>query len=235
MAQYPNDDGRQRLIPEHYTPGYARYVLLASSPHSFGHLLRALLRFLELQASGRLNIRVQTVPTLEERIQSLAQELQDMILDYTLLIEPTTVNITDRYQPPWQLSVNRRTRPLVAEHYYSTSTSSDMTRLHDLQQWLDRIPAEYVQMIENVEFGVRNMHDAKKWLKIYTRSLEQHWGIVLAPGVLRAWFKKHKRSGSPSEWVYVSWKDAAALDDREMRAESFYAHSRPWEGREVTL
>lgn len=62
-------------------------------------------------------------PTLEQRIQALPQELQDNILDFTLLDPPSVVRIKAWYQkPPWQLSVNRRTRALVARHYYSFST-----------------------------------------------------------------------------------------------------------------
>ncbi|KAM3424682.1 hypothetical protein BST61_g6669 [Cercospora zeina] len=208
----------RQLIFERYSQGYAK--------------------FLQRTANDELIVRVHNPPpepTVEQRIRNLSQELQDMILDYTLLVEPSTVTITDTYRPPWQLSVNRRTRPIVAQHFYSTSTFNDNTALKNLEHWLDSLPEAQIPMLTKVDFGVRSLSEAKKWLTIYTQSLEDQFRIVLAPGVLRAWFTKKNKHRWAQEWVYVSWKDAAALEDREMRGESFYGHSQPWEGREEQI
>ncbi|KAF2216871.1 hypothetical protein CERZMDRAFT_80891 [Cercospora zeae-maydis SCOH1-5] len=118
-------------------------------------------RFLQLTANDELKVRAYNPPpemTVEDRIQNLCQELQAMILDYTLFVEPSTVAITDAYRPPWQLSVNRRTRPIVAEHFYSTSTFSDNTARLNLQHWLDGLPEAHTPMLTKVDFG--DLHSA---------------------------------------------------------------------------
>ncbi|USW56684.1 hypothetical protein Slin15195_G100030 [Septoria linicola] len=67
---------------------------------------------------------------LDSRIKALAQELQDLILDFTLIasFKPThqgdvvRLGFDDRYgtpyKPPWQLSVDRRSRKEFATWYY---------------------------------------------------------------------------------------------------------------------
>ena len=67
-----------------------------------------------------------TVVSVEEHIQSLPQELQDAILDFTIAVDTTTtININDDYRPPTkQLSINRKTSATLAQQYYSTNTFS---------------------------------------------------------------------------------------------------------------
>lgn len=59
--------------------------------------------------------------TIEQRIQSLPQELQNEILDYTLVggLPRAPVTISADYRPPWQLSVDHRSRAIVQEAFYS--------------------------------------------------------------------------------------------------------------------
>ncbi|KXS99760.1 hypothetical protein AC578_10428 [Pseudocercospora eumusae] len=62
--------------------------------------------------------------SLEERIQRLAQELQDMVFEcymHTMASEQN-IDINTAYQPPKQLQINRATRQTAAKRYYSTNT-----------------------------------------------------------------------------------------------------------------
>lgn len=52
------------------------------------------------------------------------KELQDEILDFTILIKPSTVTITADYKPPVEHQISRATRQKAARHYYSTSDFS---------------------------------------------------------------------------------------------------------------
>ncbi|KXT14089.1 hypothetical protein AC579_802 [Pseudocercospora musae] len=90
--------------------------------------------------------------TIEERITALPQELQDQILETTLIASiklQNVVLITPNYKPPWQLSVNRATRRVVAEVYYGTfvfqvivlNLGALRNRLATANRWLLSLPA----------------------------------------------------------------------------------------------
>lgn len=62
--------------------------------------------------------------TVEERIKALPQELQDQILESTLIASlklQEVVTLNKSYFPPWQLSINRVTRKTIAEAYYGVA------------------------------------------------------------------------------------------------------------------
>lgn len=61
--------------------------------------------------------------TLGDCVQSLPQELQDMILDFTVAITPANVHIDEHYKPPVQLQINRATRSKAAATFYSDLSS----------------------------------------------------------------------------------------------------------------
>ncbi|KAI5362629.1 hypothetical protein Slin14017_G063100 [Septoria linicola] len=75
---------------------------------------------------------------VESRIQSLAQELQDLILDFTLLatMKNEEVLVSQDYRPPWQISVDSRTRKVVAPVYYGIAIfeidRADTSYLHHM-------------------------------------------------------------------------------------------------------
>ncbi|KAK4618052.1 hypothetical protein CLAFUW4_11949 [Fulvia fulva] len=65
-----------------------------------------------------------TMATLDSRIASLPQELQDIILDFTLsATNPLTgrAEIAHDHRPPLSLQINRTLRSKFAAHYYSTT------------------------------------------------------------------------------------------------------------------
>ena len=97
---------------------------------------------------------------IKERIEKLPQELQDEILDWTLLLtskKATHVLITPEYCPPWQLSVNQRTRRIQAYEYYSNSIFWPGGRLsvlggrlfsHGWHAWRRSIPEQYRLLVK---------------------------------------------------------------------------------------
>lgn len=66
----------------------------------------------------------QKLAQYDSRIRALPQELQDIILDYTIFSQPSLNNIipiTRQYKPPLGLQVNRHTRARFAKAYYGGS------------------------------------------------------------------------------------------------------------------
>ncbi|EME78719.1 uncharacterized protein MYCFIDRAFT_78416 [Pseudocercospora fijiensis CIRAD86] len=60
--------------------------------------------------------------SLDQRIQALAQELQDIIFGYTVAFEPGIVTINRKWKAPWQLQINRKSRAELSKAYYGHST-----------------------------------------------------------------------------------------------------------------
>ncbi|KXT12019.1 hypothetical protein AC579_4660 [Pseudocercospora musae] len=60
--------------------------------------------------------------TLDERIQALAQELQDIIFDCTVAFEPGVVLVDKECKASWQLQINRATRAKLTKANYNQST-----------------------------------------------------------------------------------------------------------------
>ena len=92
---------------------------------------------------------------LEQRIQQLPQELQDQILDAVLSLATAnakTVLITAAYRPPWQISVDRRTRKKQARDYYANSVFQ--STLHDWMSWIKSIPVQYQSLVKEIRVRV---------------------------------------------------------------------------------
>ncbi|KAI5362630.1 hypothetical protein Slin14017_G063110 [Septoria linicola] len=84
-----------------------------------------------------------SILTLTNRIQALTPELRDLILDHTLIAgrEPHKNTVIDpNYQPPWQISVDSRSRQVVTAIYYaktcfgiSANAIQDVARLREIR------------------------------------------------------------------------------------------------------
>ncbi|KAF7196596.1 hypothetical protein HII31_01966 [Pseudocercospora fuligena] len=89
--------------------------------------------------------RTNATMSLEERIQRLAQELQDIIFDCYVLTVPSeqTIDITTTHQAPKQLQINSASRAIAAKHYYSTNTFviDGFNKLSATVSWLRGFPA----------------------------------------------------------------------------------------------
>ncbi|PIA89234.1 hypothetical protein CB0940_06876 [Cercospora beticola] len=96
---------------------------------------------------------------LEDHIQALPQELQDKILDFTLIAAVEGVQAVIDDTPPWQISVNSRTRKFVAPKFYETASfvvpervviAREAPNLHLLTQWLRKVPTLYRSEIQEI-------------------------------------------------------------------------------------
>lgn len=98
---------------------------------------------------------------IEDRIRRLPQELQDLILDFTLIPSARTVNINESYRPPWQLRINRRSREIVAMTYYRDTTfiidsqkgqqpAYPQYRVSVLQCWLSSLRRKDRRLISHI-------------------------------------------------------------------------------------
>lgn len=105
---------------------------------------------------------------LENHIQALPQELQDMILDFTLIAAIEGVQAVVDDPPPWQISVNSRTRKIVAPKFYGTASfvvpervviARESPHLHLLTEWLKKVPAHYHPTIR--EIRIRSLEPAR--------------------------------------------------------------------------
>ena len=94
--------------------------------------------------------------SIEWRIHQLPQELQDTILDFVLTIPSTEVQLTTAYKPPWQLSVDRRTRRVQAKDYYRYVHFyiPDSMYRAPLVVWMRSIPAIYRGLIAEIRIDV---------------------------------------------------------------------------------
>lgn len=88
------------------------------------------------------------IKTIEERIQILPQELQDQILDSLLILTKRNLSfiwITPNYKPPWQLSLDHRTRRTQAYDYYVNTTFlyAGLSYVYQWHAFCRSIPAPY--------------------------------------------------------------------------------------------
>ncbi|USW57068.1 hypothetical protein Slin15195_G103870 [Septoria linicola] len=78
--------------------------------------------------------------SLEDRIQSLPQELQDLILEAAFMSfsSDTIVHVTRDYTLPAALQINKATRAKVAAAYYSSQKfdCSTLSLFEDFSSWL---------------------------------------------------------------------------------------------------
>lgn len=111
--------------------------------------------------------------TLARRIQNLAQELQDLIFDCTVAIEPgQVITIYRDYRPPAQLQISSRSRKLAARQYYSTSIFlvSDYDEFgcpgsfwRACLAWLAVLPRAHVWMIQQVRIPLYDYN--REWVE----------------------------------------------------------------------
>ena len=105
-------------------------------------------------------------PTLDDRIQSLPQELQDIILDFTVAVKPDqTIVIKSKLKAPWQLQINSATRKQNAPIYFGTSkfqTDLKLPIMHfgTLTQWLSAQDSAHRRMITTIRYAIEHDHVA---------------------------------------------------------------------------
>lgn len=97
---------------------------------------------LNMATTSSASATMYSAPTLDERIQALAQELQDIIFDYTVAIDTEVVTIDKDWKAPWQLQINRATRAKFSKVYYSHTrfnVNTDCNSVFTMDQWLDML------------------------------------------------------------------------------------------------
>ncbi|KAI5362817.1 hypothetical protein Slin15195_G101980 [Septoria linicola] len=109
-------------------------------------------------------------PTLDDRIQDLPQELQDIILEFTLESPSATVLLTKDYKPPGPLAISRKTRAKAATSYYNNSAFlfEKTSRTYDvgvlissIVAWVKSLSREHRSWVKEVRVsnpdrGIRN-------------------------------------------------------------------------------
>ena len=100
-----------------------------------------------------------------EQIQSLPQELQNIVLEhYFSLGNAKSVPVDGSYKPPIQLQINRATRQAFAREYYSGSTFTFNER-SVIFLWLKSLTAEHHDYIKTLHY------DTLSQARIRTRDL----------------------------------------------------------------
>lgn len=139
---------------------------------------------------------------MRERLESLSQELYDMIFKEVFTAKEHTHIINNDYKPPVQLQLNRSTRAAFGESYYSKDSKWVFDNLDSLHYFL---PAWYTSLpqvaIERLKSGYRpgkcDEHvgldrnkwvlDCHEWANVYlekktgTRKPHTVLHVVLAP------------------------------------------------------
>ncbi|CAK1357964.1 unnamed protein product [Cercospora beticola] len=94
-------------------------------------------------------------PSLEILLQTLLQELQGEILAFTVMTPPSIVQIEpETYRPPHLLRINRRSRAIAAEHYYTHTTfaCTHKSFYHtEFVRWLRSLPAQHRASISRIQ------------------------------------------------------------------------------------
>ncbi|GIZ41281.1 hypothetical protein CKM354_000459200 [Cercospora kikuchii] len=140
------------------------------------------------------------LPSIEDRIQALSQELQDLILDFTLSsgVKCHNVWIVGNYKPPWQLQVNKRTRRFLLNHYSSESLFTVVHNSGFWRSWLRSLPATTLSMIQHI--GVHE--DRPRWLE----GLRQGDDPSKQPGMVR-WVAKFRENVFKLTFPFVELVD----------------------------
>lgn len=100
---------------------------------------------------------------INERIQTLPQELQDRIQDWTFAIDSKVTQISRLYKTPKQLGISRATRQAFARAYYSHTkfmiprllkaedgSEHPHPRMLYALKWLASLPHEHRSMISHI-------------------------------------------------------------------------------------
>lgn len=109
-----------------------------------------------------------TDKALNARVQALAPELFNRILDFVLETPTGVVKITNKYRPPIALQINRSSRE-TAKRYYGGNTTFDLTgvptqaesrhqdsrfRPRKATTWLASLPVEHQHLLQRVHYSV---------------------------------------------------------------------------------
>ncbi|PPJ52781.1 hypothetical protein CBER1_11305 [Cercospora berteroae] len=142
------------------------------------------------------------LPSIDDRIQALSQELQDLILDFTLLSGVKCHNawIIGSYKRPWQLEVNKRTRKFLLEHYYSESMFILGDNPGFWRSWLRSLPTTRASMIQHI--GVHE--DRPRWLE-GLEGLEQGDDPSKQPEMVRWVASEHIRDLNSIAKLLKTW------------------------------
>lgn len=128
---------------------------------------------------------------LDSQIQSLCQELQDMIFKFVQDSQlASQILITSNYKPPTALRISRDTRARFAKAYYGRGylefvfdTSSVFSPfLH----WLDNVDYMHFEMMRDLEITVHGV----PWDSQLPTDLEQEW----ARKIHRLWIDAFERN-----------------------------------------
>lgn len=115
-----------------------------------------------------------SVPSLDDRIQALPQELQDGIVEAFLAVDSSaTVKISPNYKPPMQLQVNRRLRSIFAKTYYSNSTFQFKDHVVT-SRWLLSLEFEHRACIQNIRYILPPFMDPEDYLRFVKGALALH-------------------------------------------------------------
>lgn len=105
--------------------------------------------------------------SLRDRIQSLPQELYDMVYDLTFKLPSGAIDVHKNYKLPFQLHINRAIREDCAQRYFSNHFNFPFRDVYtdDLAvKFLTAIPKAYVQLIPEMKLiGTFGMHSLARW------------------------------------------------------------------------
>lgn len=94
--------------------------------------------------------------TLEDRVQSLPQELHDMILKFVVDI-PTnqTIVVDDNYNPPPALWLNKSLRTSTAQAYFTTNSFLfSNTNPEFFYDWLQGMHPDHCALLTDIRFQI---------------------------------------------------------------------------------
>lgn len=92
------------------------------------------------------------MPYLTPGIQSLPQELKDLIFDFAFTPPPpnTVVKVDANYRPPTYISICSTLRAKTAQQYYSSSVFM-FDEPCEGYAWLASVPVKHAQVIQHID------------------------------------------------------------------------------------
>ncbi|USW56687.1 hypothetical protein Slin15195_G100060 [Septoria linicola] len=158
---------------------------------------------------------------LEARIQALVPELQDQILDWTLLtgVSESLTRINRKYRPPMQMQLDRRTRILAAKFYYRNCCfRCPVGDWFTMYKWLGKINEEHVGLINHIDIVAShqwNFRDSLKVLELYGHAIVGR-NMPVKPDVLEFCFNLKDADGNNTR----VWLNSSQIMERMLRDES---------------
>lgn len=117
--------------------------------------------------------------SLVNNIQSLCQELQDMILSFMCPV-PATVHITKDFKPPIALQQNRKLRAKFAQDYYGTSVFKSEVRhllfLSPARKSESLLLTDYFRSLSKTH---KDMMESLQVIRT-DRPVPKHFGVLIA-------------------------------------------------------